>query len=90
MNDIFGTPLEDYCIVSFPFINRGNSINSKVSVHLSYGVMKGKRVYTLDKRGLLVYKVMNSPETMVMRLKLADIPIDVMEKISIIRSQMEG
>lgn len=90
MNDIFGTPLEDFCIVSFPFVERGRSMNSKVSVHLSYGVMKGKRVYTLDKRGLLVYKVMNSPETMVMRLKLADIPIDVMEKISIIRSQMEG
>lgn len=89
MKDIFGKELHDFNIVAFPFITRGQYMNSKVSVHLSYGVLKGKRVYTIDKYGDIVYKVINSPETMLVKL-VNDIPDDVYENIYKIRDFLEN
>lgn len=86
LKDIFGRELSDYCIVAFPFITRGQYMNSKTSVELSYGVMKGKRVYTLQS-GLLVYKIINSPENMVYLLN--EVPEEVFEKIQEIRRLMD-
>lgn len=87
MKDIFGKELSDYCIVTFPFITRGSYMNSKTTVELSYGVMKGKRVYTM-RQGKLVYKIINSPERMVYLLN--EVPEDVFETIREIRRMLDS
>ena len=84
MKDIFGRELHDYNIVTFPFITRGSYMNSKVAVELTYGVLKGKRVYVLNSNGDVIYKVINSPETMLCKLTM-DIPEECFEKIRKIR-----
>ncbi len=86
MTDIFGRTIDDYCIVAFPFVTRGSYMNSKTSVELTYGVMKGKRVYAI-KNGVLVYKVINNPEKMV--YKLNDVPEAVFEEVRNIRRLLD-
>lgn len=81
MVDIFGREINDYDVVIFPFITRGNYMNSKVSVELSYGVTKGKRVYVLNSKEDVIYKVINSPETMLHRVPMDSLPTEAFNKI---------
>lgn len=81
MVDIFGREISDYDVVIFPFITRGSYMNSKVSVELSYGVTKGKRVYVLNSKEDVIYKVINSPETMLHRVPMDSLPTEAFNKI---------
>lgn len=85
MVDIFGREINDYDVVIFPFITRGSYMNSKVSVELSYGVTKGKRVYVLNSKGDIVYKVINSPNTMLHRVTMDSLPTEAFNNIYKIR-----
>ena len=88
MQDIFRRTVFDYDVVSFPFVTHGPYMNSRPSIHLSYGVVKGSRVYTLNNEGKLIHKVIHSPETMMLKLDCVNIPLHVSEKIEEIRSLM--
>ena len=60
-------------------------MNSKTTVWLSYGIVKGNRVYLLDKDGKLIYK---APSTMLL-LRPADLPQDAIENIEKIQELMD-
>ena len=82
MKDIFGRDVQDMDVVSFPFVKQGSYINSRKEVWLSYGVVKGNRVYLLDQAGKLIYKM---PGSMILLLNIAELPQKAMDNIMKIR-----
>ena len=85
MIDIFNRSVQDGDVVSFPFVKQGPYRNSQSQVWLSYGIVKGGRIYLLDKDGKLIYKGNNRPESMILRLNPDELPQEAVEKIAKIR-----
>lgn len=90
MIDIFNRTVQDGDVVSFPFVKQGPYYNSRKEVHLSYGVVKGSRIYLLDNDGKLIYKGNNRPESMILRLSPDELPQEAIEKIRKIRYLMDA
>ena len=90
MIDIFNRTVQDGDVVTFPFVKQGPYYNSRKEVHLSYGIVKGSRIYLLDNDGKLIYKGNNRPESMILLLNPADLPLQVIEKVDRIRVAMDA
>ena len=90
MIDIFNRTVQDGDVVSFPFVKQGPYMNSHTTVWLSYGIVKGSRIYLLDKDGKLIYKGNNRPESMILKLNPDELPQDAVEKISKIRELLDA
>lgn len=85
MKDIFEQEVNDYDIVCFPFVKQGPYMNSRKEVWLSYGVVKGNRVYLLDNLGKLIYK---SPNGVVL-VNIANLPNDATDNVLKIREMID-
>ena len=90
MIDIFNRTVHDGDVVSFPFVKQGPYRNSQSQVWLSYGIVKGGRIYLLDKDGKLIYKGNNRPESMILKLNLNELPTEVVKRIDTIRCLLEA
>ena len=90
MIDIFNRTVQDGDVVSFPFVKQGPYRTSQSQVWLSYGIVKGGRIYLLDKDGKLIYKGNNRPESMILRLNPDELPQMDVERIEKIRYLMDA
>ena len=88
MRDIFNRDVQDNDVVLFPFVKRSGYRNNTTTVWLSYGIVKGKRVYLLDNDGKLIYKIINHPEGMMHLLNQYELSQDVVDKVEKIREAM--
>lgn len=83
MYDIFGKELKNYDVVVFPFMITGNY--NKKYVELTYGILKGKRIYTFDPNNKIVYKQVSPSEKMIYKVD-GEIPTEIMAKIMEIKN----
>ena len=88
MKDILGRELQDFDIISFPFLKREGYRGSKVSVCLTVGILKGERVYTINDTGKYTYKAMKNPEEMAQKLPEDELTETLQKKIADIRVKM--
>ena len=85
MYDIFGKELKNYDVVVFPFMITGNF--NKKYVELTYGIIKGKRIYTFGLDNKIVYKQVSPAEKMIYKVD-GEIPTEIMTKIMKIKEYL--